>query len=124
MSEDPREITQSTVWEYLIRGQHIGRANGQTAEQIATAITGRCVASDRRRLRLAVEALRRRGYPVCAHPMHGYYVAATATDVDDTCAYLYERAMTSLTQIAALKRVAIPDLRGQLGLPLDATDDQ
>ncbi|MDP1696475.1 MAG: hypothetical protein Q8L45_01600 [Xanthomonadaceae bacterium] len=115
---DNRDITQSTVWECLVRGNRVGRASGLTAEALAQAITGRNVPSERRRLRSCVEELRKRGYPVCAHPSAGYYIAANAQDVDDTCEYLYQRLLTSLRQISALKRVAIPELRGQLGLPL------
>lgn len=115
-------ITQSSVWETLIRGRHVGPASGLTCERLAAAITGRIAAGDRRRLRHCVEALRRRGYPLCAHPLYGYYVAACAEDVDVTCIYLYERAMRSLTQICALKRLSVPDLRGQLRLPTDETE--
>jgi hypothetical protein len=34
-----------------------------------------------------------------------------------TCNFLYDRAMTSLRQIATMRRVSLPDLRGQLHLP-------
>jgi len=120
---DDDDITQSTVWECLVHGQRVGRANGLTAEALAQAITGRNAPSDRRRLRQCVEELRKRGYPVGALPSHGYYIAATPADLDATCEYLYQRALTSLRQISALKRVAMPDLRGQLGLPLQAPED-
>lgn len=118
------DITQSTVFAHLVAGNHVGRASGLTADALVKAITGRNAPAHRRLLRRCVEALRMRGYPVCAHPTHGYYIAANASDMDATCEYLYQRALTSLRQISALKRVAIPDLRGQLGLPLAAPLEQ
>jgi len=119
-THDDNSITQSTVFARLVSGNHVGHASGLTAAALVAAITGRSAPADVRTLRRCVEDLRMRGYPVCAHPSHGYYIAANADDVDATCEYLYQRALTSLRQISALKRVAIPDLRGQLGLPLPA----
>lgn len=113
----PREITPDTVLSAL-QGR-IGRANGMTAHELSTAITGRHSAADERRLRAVVEHLRCQGHAVCAHPRHGYYLAASAAELDETCAFLVERASTSLRQVAAMRRVAMPDLRGQLGLPIE-----
>lgn len=118
----PREITPETVLAAL-EGR-IGHANGMTACQLAHAITLRDSAADQRRLRQVVEHLRSQGHAVCAHPNHGYFLAANAADLDKTCSFLLERATTTLRQIAAMKRVALPDLRGQLGLPLTGEDDE
>lgn len=120
-ARSPSEITPAAVL-IALRYRH-GRANGITAEQLAGEITGRRSAADQRRLRQVVEQLRLDGFPVCAHPSHGYYLAATAEDIDLTCHYLYGRALTSLRQICRLKRLAVPDLRGQLGLPLTVPEE-
>jgi hypothetical protein len=69
-------------------------------------------------VRKAIEELRREGHRICATPETGYFMAANDDELDRTCGFLYARAMTSLTQVAAMKRVALPDLRGQLRLPL------
>lgn len=111
-----RELTPATVL-YALRHRR-GRANGLTAEQLVELITGDRLPADVRRLRHVVEHLRLEGHAVCALPSSGYYLAATAEDLDLTCNYLYARAMTSLRQIGQLKRRAVPDLRGQLGLPM------
>jgi hypothetical protein len=55
---------------------------------------------------------------VCGHPSTGYHLAGTAAELDRTCEFLFGRSMTSLKQVSAMKRVTLPDLRGQLGLPL------
>lgn len=98
-----------------------GAANGITARDLVFVLTGRVSAADERRLRHVIEHLRRQGEPVCAHPSTGYHLAANPTEMDRTCEFLLTRAMASLEQISAIKRCALPDLRGQLGLPLPAT---
>lgn len=114
-----RDLTPDTVLAAL-QGC-VGEAHGQTAEQLVLALTGRRSEADQRRLRTVVEALRTAGHRICANPTHGYYLAANEHELDRSCSFLFDRAMTSLRQISAMKRVALPDLRGQLGLPLEQT---
>ena len=101
----------------------VGQANGCTARELVLAISGRFSAADERRLRQVVMALRLAGHPVCGTPDTGYFFAANAAELDRTCVWLYGRSMTTLRQVSAMKRVTLPDLRGQLGLPLGANDE-
>ena len=96
---------------------HIGAANGIRGDLLVCEILGYRNTAAERDLRQAVNDLRRDGHHICAHPTTGYYLAETAAELDGTCDFLYDRAMASLAQIAAMKRVALPDLRGQLKLP-------
>ncbi len=100
---------------------HIGEANGASVEALVAEIwpirdVHRDAAAARKIRELVVE-LRREGHHICAHPSSGYFIAATPEELDRTCLFLYERAMTTLSQIAAMKRISLPDLRGQLKLP-------
>lgn len=114
-------LSTATVLKVLSR--HIGRENGATAEQLARELSGSAVPLQSlttvltRQLREAVVQLRLEGHHVCATPENGYFLAANAEELDATCIFLHERAMTSLKQIAAMKRISLPDLRGQLHLP-------
>lgn len=108
-----RELTPEAV----LRSLRVGHAHGATAEQLVLSITGRRNKADERRLRQVIEALRTQGHPVCAHPANGYYLAANEDELNRACEFLYGRAMTSLRQVSAMKRVSLPDLRGQLRLP-------
>jgi len=112
-----RLLTPATVLDFL--ADHVGAANALTARQCVQAICGFATAQGERHLRQIVVELRRIGHPVCATPVHGYFMAANDAELDETCEFLLDRAITSLTQIGALRRVAMPDLRGQLGLPLE-----
>lgn len=109
-------ITPETVLAAL--RERVGSAHGVNAQMLALQLTGRIHAADQRKLRQAIEALRRAGHCICAHPATGYYRAGSDKDVDETCEFLYARALTSLQQISAMKRVQLPDLRGQLRLPI------
>ena len=97
--------------------RHIGRGNGTSARELVIEICGRSSTASERTLREAIVQLRLDGHHVCGHPNHGYYLAKDDAELDATCTFLYDRAMTSLTQISAMKRVSLPDLRGQLKLP-------
>lgn len=114
----PQELSPETVLAQL-QGRR-GAANGITARDLVYVITHRVNAADERRLRQIIEKLRRDGHPICAHPAFGYHVAADAAELDRACGFLLGRAMTSLQQIGAMKRVALPDLYGQLGLQSQA----
>lgn len=114
-----RGLTADLVLDVL--SDHVGAANGITATHLVRKVCGFSTAAAERKLRTVVEELRREGHAIAAHPTHGYFVPATAAELDETCEFLYARAMTSLVQIAALRRVALPNLRGQLKLPLDGS---
>ena len=116
-----KDLTPDTVLAVLQAS--VGEARGVTADQLVLAITGRHSEADQRRLRTVIEALRTGGHRICANPTHGYYLAANDGELDQTCNFLFERAMTSLRQVSAMKRVSLPDLRGQLGLPLEKNDE-
>ncbi|RPE81819.1 hypothetical protein [Vulcaniibacterium tengchongense] len=112
----PGEITPETVLTALMR--RVGPANGITAADLAEFITGRRNAADERRLRQVIEQLRLEGHAICATPDEGYHLAANADDLDRTCRFLVKRIEATARLVAAMKRVATPDLYGQLGLPI------
>lgn len=96
---------------------HRGEAAGVRAQDLVREICGESNARLERELRHVIEALRKDGHHVCGHPSSGYFIAATEEELTRTLQYLYHRAMTTLSQICAMRKVALPDLRGQLRLP-------
>lgn len=112
----PRDITPDTVLHALVG--RVGAVNGASVMALASEILGtRSEPSDERLLRKVIEQLRNDGHAVCATPEEGYHHAANADDLNRTCLFLTRRAVTTLRQVAAMKRVALPDFYGQLGLP-------
>jgi hypothetical protein len=117
-------VTRDAVLAALSR--HIGAGNGVTVLRLtAEALGGPLWATEgaQRQVRRMVQELREAGHHVCADPQHGYYIAATQAELDATCEHLHARAMCSLRQIAAMRRVSEPDLRGQLRLPAEPQED-
>lgn len=111
------ELTRDTLLAAL--RNHIGRNDGITATALCREVL--CIeptSADERRLRDLVVDLRLKGHHVCAHPTHGYFLAASAAELEATCAFLHARAMAGLAQVARMKGVSIPDLVGQGRLPL------
>ena len=111
-------VTREAVLAVLSR--HIGAEQGLSVRQLTAAAVGGplwATAGAERRVRHIVQELREAGHHVCAHPKHGYFMAASQAELDETCEYLHARAICSLRQIAAMRRVSEPDLRGQLRLP-------
>jgi len=109
-------ITRDSLLAAL--SHHIGKRHGVTAAALCREILhAEPTPADERHLRDLVVELRRAGNHVCAHPSNGYFLAETPEELDETCGFLHDRAMCSLEQIAAMKRVSVPDLRGQLKLP-------
>lgn len=100
-----------------LRG-HIGRMRGVTVTALAREVLGiEPTRGDERVVRRLVVELRLEGHHVCAHPGSGYYLAESHDELEGTIAFLRDRALSSLQQIAAMKRVSVPDLWGQLRLP-------
>lgn len=100
-----------------VLSRHIGRRNGVTASALVDELRARGIDTNARDLRECVVSLRNDGYHVCAHPSDGYYLAENDEELNQTCLFLYDRAMTSLTQVSRMKGISLPDLRGQLKLP-------
>ena len=97
---------------------HIGQANGIHVRELVTRITGQAVSCGvlERRIRAVVTELRLEGAHICGHPVTGYYMAETAAELQDTCAFLRARAMSSLVLESRMRRISMPELLGQMSL--------
>lgn len=113
----PDLFTHDLTPDAVLAALPVGEAHGITAAELAWQVTGHNGHAAERKLRQIIETLRTHGHRICAHPAHGYYLAANDTELDQACEFLLGRAMTSLRQVSAMKRVSLPDLRGQLRLP-------
>lgn len=91
---------------------HIGRDRGVTARYLAAQLG----VLDRQ-VRTLISEAREGGYGVCGTPRDGYYIAANAEELEETCQFLRNRAMHSLTLESRLRKLPLADLVGQLKLP-------
>lgn len=91
--------------------QHQGADNGITAEALANAL-----GTTKRNVRTMVSELRLEGTAICGHPRTGYFIAANDQEIENTCKFLRSRALHSLALEAKLRKIALPDLIGQMRL--------
>lgn len=91
--------------------KHIGKSRGITVKMLADTLK-----IPPRAVRYLVTELRDDGVAVCGHPRTGYYIAATAEELEETCQFLHTRAMHSLHLEAQLRKMPLPDLIGQMHL--------
>lgn len=89
-------------------GQHNGASVSTLAKQLGTT---------ERQVRSLVSELRLDGIAVCGTPKSGYYIAANADELKETCEFLRHRAMHSLQLESRLRNIPMPDLLGQLHVP-------
>lgn len=107
MSNDPKQ----KVLMLLIR-HHIGKGNGISMRQMEKQLS-----LLPRAIRTHISDLREDGIALCGTPKDGYYIAKTAEELQQTCDFLRNRAMHSLTLESRLRRIPLTDLLGQLHLP-------
>lgn len=89
---------------------HCGGANGIDAVRLAGEL-----GVSPRRLRKLISEARNDGMAVCGLPSTGYFVPATADELDRACAFLRGRAMHTLRALRRM-RVLRATLAGQLML--------
>lgn len=95
-----------------VLSRHRGAANGISVERLR-----RSTGQGERRLRMLISELRREGVAICGKPVTGYFIAETASELDEFCIkYLEARAMHSLTLSSRLRKIPLPVLAGQLFL--------
>ncbi|MBI2770024.1 MAG: hypothetical protein HYX47_10400 [Burkholderiales bacterium] len=97
---------------------HNGRDQGIHIRDLVAKITNSLLGgeAEERKVRKLIEELRREHHPICAHPDSGYYIAANAKELNETCAFLLARADTTVAQVAAMKNREAPDLYDALGV--------
>jgi hypothetical protein len=97
---------------------HNGRDEGIHVRDLVARILNSMLPSDaaERKVREFIQELRLEKYPICGHPESGYYMAANTKELNETCAFLLARAVTTVAQVAAMKNREAPDLYDALGV--------
>lgn len=95
-----------------LMSRHIGKGNGIRVKRLAAELN-----VEERQARKMVADLREDGHAICGTPKDGYYIAATAAELDETCAFIRKRAMHSLCLESRLRKIPMADLLGQLHVP-------
>jgi biotin operon repressor len=95
-----------------LAARHTGRDRGVSAAELAKTL-----GIGERELRKLISSAREDGVLIAGHPSTGYYIAATAEEVEQYCEFLIHRAVHSLKLVSRAKNIGLPQLLGQLNLP-------
>ncbi len=106
MSASPKAIVLTVL------SHHIGKGNGIGMRQLEQQLDMYA-----RAIRTHISDLREDGHAICGTPKDGYYIAATAEELNQTCEFLENRAIHSLRLLSRLRKIPLPDLLGQLHVP-------
>lgn len=112
-----KPLTRDTVLFAL--AMHHGQDNGVRACDLVAEICGETSPAMERHLRAVVDELRKEGHHICGMPSTGYYIAATKEELQRTCEWIFSRSINGIEQVAAMQRVSLPDLAGQLRIRLE-----
>ena len=105
------EINAEALLRFMEK--HIGADRGISSRDLSIGLVGYSNGNTERRIRTIIQGARLVGYQLCGHPDTGYFMAATPEELDRTCKFLVDRAMTTLKQVSRMKKLAMPDLYGQ-----------
>lgn len=110
------EISKGQVLAEL--QNRVGRENGIHVRDLVARITGQLITSEalERRVRELVKDLRLEHHRICAYPATGYFLAADDRELNETCRFLLDRSVSSVEQVAAMKRRSAPDLYQLFGI--------
>ncbi|MGA0569614.1 hypothetical protein ACO2Q9_02715 [Variovorax sp. VNK109] len=110
------DIRKDHVLEALQR--HVGRENGVHMRDLVGRILNTVLVTEahERKVRELITDLRNDGHHICAHPGSGYYMAANAKELEDTCRFLLERSQSTVDQVCRMRGAFAIDLYQQVGL--------
>lgn len=110
----------------IVMASHNGKEKGVHITALQAEMNrverGFNVQFEQRQIRFAIEALRDEGHHICGRPNDGYYIADTTEELEETCDFLLSRSLGTLKRVAAMKKISVPDLYGQLNLLLEAQE--
>lgn len=112
----------------MVLTQHVGRSARISERELFQKVYGEIGDHDvRRPLRSLINRLRRAGTPIVSSNEAdggGYWIASAGSELADYCGRLRGRAMRILRQEADLRKMALPELLGQIQFELEKRHEQ
>lgn len=119
------ELTAAKLKLTMTLLMHVGPNNKIGMGDLYMTVFGKTWAhriNDTRLIRRLVTELRSEGMPIMSDcsSSGGYWVAASASEVNAFCNKDKSRALAILRRVASIKKVSLPDYLGQMQLELGA----
>jgi len=112
----------------VLAASHVGATRIVGMGELYSAVFGESWGhriNDTRMLRDIVVELQMEGIGICSRRSRvhgGYYLASSTSELADFCGGIEREVMKKLGKVAALKRMALPALLGQMALGFDGVD--
>ena len=106
---------------------HMGRENAIDMGELYTRVFGKACdhkINHSREIRKLITALRRKGVPIGSSSSKnggGYYLVRAGSELDEYCSKLHQAALRKLVMEARLRKMALPELLGQMQMNLSPT---
>jgi biotin operon repressor len=107
-----------------VLSEHPGKARAISMPALQKAIFGSEIGdkiNGTRKLRQLITRLRKEGLPICSvvdQNGGGYYLASASSDIEDYLRRLRNQALRKLAIEARIRKVAMPELLGQISVAL------
>jgi len=108
---------------------HVGEEHAIGAAELYEAVFGEKIThkiNHTKQLRKLITALRKKGSPIGSTSSQtggGYYICRSGSELDDYCRRLRRRGLHSLELEARARKIALPELLGQMSLNLERGAD-
>jgi len=120
----PEEHREFKARLMLEMSQHVGATNivgmGELFEKVFDRTWNHRI-NDTRPLRNLITELRYEGVPIVSKTSStggGYYLASAGSELKKYCDRRKEQALKILAQVAAVKKISMPELMGQMALEI------
>lgn len=123
------ELDAAKLKLYMVLLQHVGPDKKIGMGELYEKVFGmpwKHRINDTKALRKLITEMRREGQPVMSDSSStngGYWIAASASEINAYCEHTKKRALSILKRISTLKKVSLPEYLGQLQLDLGTNDD-
>ena len=120
----PEEMQLARLKIYMVMMQHVGPDKKIGMGELYSEVFDRPWdhrINDTRKLRDLVTEMRAQGQPVMSDSSHtngGYWIAASASEVNAWCERSKIKALSILKRLASVKKISLPEFLGQMQLEL------
>jgi len=129
MKEAKISIEQATSRLLQVLTRHVGEEKAVDAGTLYAEVYGERVKNkinQTRAMRTLITALRNKGVPIgstSAQTGGGYYLCRAGSELSAFCDRLTRRALTTLSMVAKVKKMSMPELLGQMKLNMSHRDE-
>ena len=128
LTSEEKEALKARLLKVLA-ASHVGASSivgmGELYSSVFGEMWGHRI-NDTRMLRDMVDELQMEGVRICSKRSRvhgGYFLASSSSELADFCGAIEREALKKLAKAAALKKMALPELLGQMALGFDGVGE-